>query len=127
MSHNDRSKMKLGDPDRAEFSLCVIENSHFRQMCYMAVRDPRIPSSYENAILIPMWAKAIYIGMFHNCLIMTIFEVQYLVPMKWTFSIKSDGNQEAHLVATRQPEGDLLWKQNRRSYCDFLQATNVGR
>ena len=63
MSYNDRSKMEPCDLDQAELSFSM-ETQHFggiRQMCYMTVRDPRISSPYENAKLIPMWAKAIYI------------------------------------------------------------------
>ena len=48
---------------------------------------------------------------------MTPFAGQYLVPMKWIFSMKTDGTYKARLVGGSkstlgrfQPEGDLLWQ-----------------
>ena len=42
--------------------LVMVETTHhdcMKQMLYMEVRDPRVPSSYGKAILIPMWKTAI--------------------------------------------------------------------
>ena len=64
--------------------------------------NPRIPKSYEEAMTIPEWRKAIETELekfrTHNCLIMAIYDGQHLVPMKWIFSIKTDGTYKARLV-----------------------------
>ena len=56
----------------------------------------------------PLWAAAITteLGKFrnHNCLVMTPFTGQHVVPMKWIFSIKTDGTCKARLVG----RGDLM-------------------
>ena len=68
----------------------------------MTIKDPRIPKSYEKAMTIPEWCKAIETELekfrTHNCLIMAIYDGQHLVPMKWIFSIKTDGTYKARLV-----------------------------
>ena len=83
------------------------------------VKDPRVPTSYDKAIVIPLWAAAITteLGKFrdHNCLVMTPFTGQHLVPMKWIFSIKTDGTYKARLVdplGRLQPKGDLMWQHH---------------
>ena len=40
----------------------------------------------------------------HNCLIMAIYDGQHFVPMRWIFSIKTDGTYKARLVG----RGDLV-------------------
>ena len=89
----------------------MIETMHhdcMKQMLYMEVRDPRVPSSYDKAIFIPMWKTAICVELEklkkHNCLLLMHFDGQHLVPMKWIFSIKTDGTYKARLVG----QGDLM-------------------
>ena len=47
-------------------------------MLYMEVRDPRVPSSYDKAILNPMWKTAICVELEkfkkHNCLLLMHFD-----------------------------------------------------
>ena len=69
--------------------LVVVETMHhscMKQMLYMEVRDPRVPSSYNKAILIPMWKTAICVELDklkkHDCLLLMHFDGQHLVPMK---------------------------------------------
>ena len=41
--------------------LVMVETTHhscMKQMLYMEVIDPRVPSSYDKAILIPMWKRS---------------------------------------------------------------------
>ena len=49
-----------------------------KQMLYMEVRDPRVPSSYDKAILISMWKTAICVELEkfkkHNCLLLMHFD-----------------------------------------------------
>ena len=77
-------------------------------LCALEVRDPRVPTSYDKAIVLPLWAAAITteLGKFrdHNCLVMTPFTGHHLVPMKRIFSIKTDGTHKARLVG----RGDLM-------------------
>ena len=86
---NDRTKIKQGQIDQAEFSFRVLEKTHWdfiKRLCFMMIKDPRIPKSYEEAMMIPEWRKAIETELekfrTHNCLIMAIFDGQHLVPMK---------------------------------------------
>ena len=77
----------------------------------MTIKDPRIPKSYDEAITIPKWRKAIETELekfrTHSCLIMATYDGQHLVPMKWIFSIKTDGTYKARLVG----RGDLMFPQ----------------
>ena len=98
MNYNLSTEVEHGDPYPAEFSRVILETQHLRStklLCALEVRDPRVPTSYDKAIVIPLWAVAITteLGKFgdHNCLVMTPFTGQHLVPMKWIFSIKTDG------------------------------------
>ena len=79
-----------------------------KQMLYMEVRDPRVISSYDKAILILMWKTAICVELEkfkkHYCLLLMHFDGQHLVLMKWIFSIKTDGTCKARLVG----RGDLM-------------------
>ena len=65
----------------------------------------------------------------HNCLIMAIYNGQHLVPMKWIFSIKTDGTYKARL---RTPNITLINDsilQNSNNYYDlrplYRVTTNV--
>ena len=87
----------IGDPSPEEFSRVILETQHWKStklLCAVEVRDPRVPTSSDKAIVLPLWAAAITteLGKFrdHNCLIMTPYTGQHLVPMKWIFSIKTD-------------------------------------
>ena len=60
-----------------DMKLVMVETMHhdcMKQMLYMEVRDPRVPSSYDKAILIPMWKTAICVELEkfkkHNCLLL---------------------------------------------------------
>ena len=79
-----------------------------KRLCFMTIKDPCIPKSYEEAMTISEWRKAIETELeklrTHNCLIMATYDGQHLVPMKWIFSIKTDGTYEARLVG----RGDLM-------------------
>ena len=79
--------------DQAEFSFRVLEKTHWdfiKRLCFMTIKDPRIPKSYDEAMTIPEWRKAIETELekfrTHNCLIMAIYDGQHLVPMKGIFS-----------------------------------------
>ena len=91
--------------------LVMVETMHhdwMKQMLQMEVRDPRVPSSYDKAILIAMWKTAICVELEkfkkHYCLLLMHFDGQHLVLMKWIFSIKTDGTYKARLVG----RGDLM-------------------
>ena len=87
------------------------------------IKDPRIPKSYEEAMTLPEWRKAIKTELekfrTHNCLIMA------LVPMKWLFSIKTDGTYKARLVG----RGDLMlpWIDfnPKRVCCGNISACDI--
>ena len=98
MRLNLNTEVKDGDPYPAEFGRVVLETQHWRSirlLCALEVKDLRVPTSYDKAVILPLWAAAITteLGKFrdHNCLVMTPFTGQHLVPMKWIFSIKTDG------------------------------------
>ena len=100
-----------------------------KQMLYMEVRDQRVPSSYDKAILIPMWSTSICVELEkfkkHNCLLLMRFDGQHLVPMKWIFSIKMDGTYKARLVG----RGDLMipWVDfnPKEVYCGNISACRI--
>ena len=95
MRLNLNTEVKDGDPYPAEFGRVVLETQHWRStklLCALEVKYPRVPTSYDKAVILPLWAAAITteLGKFrdHNCLVMTPFTGQHLVPMKWIFSIQ---------------------------------------
>ena len=94
MRFNLNTEVKDGDPYPAEFGRVVLETQHWRttkHLCALEVEDPRVPTSYDKAVILPLWAAAITteLGKFrdHNCLVMTPFTGQHLVPMKSTQGI----------------------------------------
>ena len=86
--------------------IVMVETMHhdcMKQMLYMEVRDPRVPSSLfpcERQLSALSWRSSKK----HNCLLLMFFDGQHLVPMKWIFSIKTDGTCKARLVG----RGDLM-------------------
>ena len=53
---NDRAKIKQGQIDQADFSFRVLEKTHWdfiKRLCFMTIKAPRIPKSYEEAMTIP--------------------------------------------------------------------------
>ena len=126
---NDRTKIKQGQIDQAEFSFRVLEKIHWefiKRLCFMMIKDPRISKSYEEAMTIPEWRKAIESELkkfrTHNCLITAIYDGQHLVPIKWIFSIKTDGTYKARLVG----RGDLMLPRidfnPKEIYCGNISA-----
>ena len=129
MKYNLSTQVKTGDPYPAEFSHVILETQHWRStklLCALEVRDPCVPTSYDKA---PLWAAAITteLGKFrdHNCLVMTPLTGQHLVPMKWIFSIKTDGTSKACLVL----RGDLMipWVDinPKEIYCGNITACGI--
>ena len=115
-----------------EFHFAMVELQHYnntRQMLALPVRDPRVPTSYDKAILLPLWAQAISTELekfrAHNCLVLANFTGQHLVPMKWIFSIKTDGTYKARLVG----RGDLMipWIDfnPKEVYCGNISACGI--
>ena len=132
MRYNLTTEVKDGDPYPAEFGRVVLETQHWRStklLCALEVRDPRVPTSYDKAVILPLWTAAITteLGKFrdHNCLVMTPFTGQHLVPMKWLFSIKTDGTYKARLVG----RGDLMipWVDfnPKAIYCGNITACGI--
>ena len=63
---NDRTKIKQGQIDQAEFSFCVLEKKNWdfiKRLCSMMIKEPRITKSYEEAMTIPEWRKDIETGL----------------------------------------------------------------
>ena len=132
MKHNRPTVVHTGDPSPAEFSRVILETQHWRNtklLCALEVRDPRVPTSYDKAIVLPLWAEAITteLGKFrdHNCLIMTPYTGQHLVPIKWIFYIKNNGTNKSRLVG----RGDLMipWIDfnPREIYCGNITACGI--
>ena len=131
MKYNFSTEVKTGDPYPAEFSRVLFETQHWRStklLCALEVRDACVPTSYSKAIVLPLWAAAITaeLGKFrdHNCLVLTLYMGQHLVPMWWIFSIKTDGTCKARLVG----RGDLMipWVNfnPKEIYCGNITAQN---
>ena len=127
MKYNLSTQIKTGDPYPAEFRRVILEPQHWRStkfLCALEVRDPRVPTSYDKAIVLTLWAAAITTerGKFrdHNRLVMTPFTGQHLV--KWIFSIKTDGTDKAR-------RGDLMipWVDfnQKEIYCGNITACGI--
>ena len=87
MKYNLSAQVKTGHPYSAEFSRFILETQHWRStklLCALEVRDLRVPTSYDKAIVLPLWAAAATteLGKFrdYNCLVITPFRGQNLVP-----------------------------------------------
>ena len=115
-----------------EFHFAMVELQHYnntRQMLALPARDPHVPISYDEAMLLPLWAKAISTELekfrAHNCLLLAHFTGQHLVPMLWNFSIKTNGTYKARLVG----QGDLMipWIDfnPKEVYCDNISACGL--
>ena len=62
MRYNMSPVIAIGDPSPAEFSRVILETQHWKStklLCAVEVRDPRVPTSYDKAIALPLWAAAI--------------------------------------------------------------------
>ena len=115
-----------------DMKLLMVETMHhdcMKQMLYMEVRDQCVSSSYDKAIPIPMWKTAICIELEkfkkHNCLLLMHFDGQHLVPMKWIFSIETDGTYKDCLVG----RGDLMipWVDfnSKEVYCGNISVYGI--
>jgi hypothetical protein len=84
----------------------MCEVQHFKKI--KIGHDPRVPSNYYKAIRNDEWKQAIdkELAKFEKnlCLQIVPYNNQHLVPMMWTFVIKSDGTKKARLVG----RGDLM-------------------
>ena len=59
MKYNLSTQVKTGDPYPAEFSRVILETQNWRStklLCSLEVRDLRVPTSYDKAIALPLWA-----------------------------------------------------------------------
>ena len=89
-----------------EYPLIMCEAQHFKKI--KIGYDPRVPKNYYKAIRDKEWKEAIdkELTKFEKnlCLQLVPYNNQHLVPMMWTFVIKSDGTKKARLVG----RGDLM-------------------
>ena len=111
----------------AEYPLIMCETQNFYKM--KIVKDPNVPSNFYNAIKIPEWAEAINkeLEKFEQnlCLQLVPYNNQHLVPMMWTFVIKTDGTRKARLVG----RGDLMIPyvdfDPNKVYCGNVTACSI--
>ena len=111
----------------AEYPLIMCETQNFYKM--KIVKDPNVPSNFRNAIKIPEWAEAINkeLEKFEEnlCLQLVPYNNQHLVPMMWTFVIKTDGTRKARLVG----RGDLMIPyvdfDPNKVYCGNVTACSI--
>ena len=89
-----------------EYPLAMCETQHFYKI--KQIKDPLVPRNYYKAMQNPLWATAIdkeLVKFEKNlCLQIVPYNGQHLVPMMWTFVIKTDGTKKARLVG----RGDLM-------------------
>ena len=89
-----------------EYPLVMCKIQHLKKI--KIGHDPRVPQNYYKAICDKEWKKAIdkELTKFEKnlCLNIVPYNNQHLVPMMWTFVIKSDGTKKARLVG----RGDLM-------------------
>ena len=98
-------------------------------MLALPVRDPRVPTSNDKAMFLPLWTKAISTELekfrAHNCLLLAHFTGQHLVPMKWIFFINTDGTYKAHLVGRGDPMIPWIDFNPKEGYCGNISACGI--
>ena len=76
-----------------------------------------------------MWKTAICVELEkfkkHNCLLLIHFDGQHLVPMKWIFSIKTDGTYKAHLVGREDLIIPWVDFNPKEVYCGNISACGI--
>jgi Reverse transcriptase (RNA-dependent DNA polymerase) len=89
-----------------EYPLIMCETQNFNKM--KIGNNPNVPQNYYKAMRYPEWREAIdkELTKFEKnlCFEIVPYNKQHLVPMMWTFVIKSDGTKKARLVG----RGDLM-------------------
>ena len=89
-----------------EYPLAMCETQNFYKI--QTVKDPLIPQNFYKAMKQPLWEAAIdkELTKFEKnmCLQVVPYNGQHMVPMMWTFVIKTDGTKKARLVG----RGDLM-------------------
>ena len=80
MRYNIPTTIRTGDPSPAEFSRVIQLWKNTKLLCAVEVRDHRVPTSNDKAIVLP--AITTELGKFrdHNCPIMTPYSGQHLCP-----------------------------------------------
>ena len=75
-----------------EYNLLVIETSHFLTLATPGT--PHVSMTFWKAMAIPEWKLSVDTKLknfeANACLELVPYAGQYLVPMKWIFSIKND-------------------------------------
>ena len=110
-----------------EYPLIMCETQHFYKM--KVTHDPNVPTNFYKAIRIPEWEAAINkeLDKFEKnlCLQLVPYNKQHLVPMMWTFVIKTDGTRKARLVG----RGDLMLPyvdfDPKKVYCGNVTACSI--
>ena len=76
-----------------------------------------------------MWKTAICVELEkfkkHNCLLLTHFDGQHLVPMKWIFSIETDGTYKACLVGPGDLKIPWVDFNPKEVYCGNISACGI--
>lgn len=92
--------------DSPDQIIALLESSH--TILAMPSFDHRVPRSYLKAVTEPPWKAAINLELDkfkkNDCFLIVPNIGQHLVPMMWTFTIKTDGTYKARLVG----RGDLM-------------------
>ena len=110
-----------------EYAKTMCETQHFSKLGIQ--RDPRVPRTYRQAAQIPAWKEAIdkECEKFskNDCFTIVPYNGQHLVPMMWTFTIKTEGTLKARLVG----RGDLMIPHidfdPNKTYCGNVSATSI--
>ena len=110
-----------------EYAKTMCETQHFSKIGIE--RDPRVPTTFRQAAIIPAWKEAIdkECEKFskNSCFTLAPHTGQHLVPMMWTFTIKTEGTFKARLVG----RGDLMIPfvdfSPNKAYCGNVLATSI--
>ena len=110
-----------------EYPLVMCETKHFYKM--NIEKDPRVPANFYKAMKIPEWASAIdkELTKFEKniCLQLVPYNQQHLVPMMWTFVIKTDGTCKASLVGRRDLMLPYIDFDPNAVYCGNVTACSI--
>lgn len=106
-----------------EYPLIMCETQNFYKM--KIKHDANVPINYCKAMRFPEWREAIDKFEKNLCLEIVPYNKQHLVPMMWTFVIKSDGTKKARLVG----RGDLMLPyvdfDPYADYCGNVSASSI--
>ena len=110
-----------------EYAKTMCETRHFSKIG--RERDPRVPKTFRQAAIMPAWKETIdkECEKFsrNSCFTLAPYNGQHLVPMMWTFTIKTEGTFKARLVGRGDLKIPFVDFNPNKTYCRNVSATSI--